>query len=131
MNKQQYTFLLILLALSIGLFAYYLFFHSNYQKNKVENNIPLNRITKENFVLEYTYKGSNKWEYSITGQLPNPCYKAATDVLVAESYPEQASVIVTVTPPDDDVMCAQVISEYSDSGEFSASEKANVSLQVK
>jgi len=131
MNKQQHTFLLILFALSIGLFAYHIFFQSNTEEKKKNSDIYLNRITKENFVLKYTYKGNNKWEYSVTGQLPNPCYKASTEVLIAESYPEQVSVIVTITPPEDDIMCAQVISEYRYSGEFSASEGATVALQER
>lgn len=130
MNKQQYTFLLVLLALSIGLFAYHIFFQANAEEKKENSNICLNRITKENFVLEYTYQGDSRWEYTISGQLPNPCYQASTEALVAESYPEQVSVIVNVVAPDDDVMCAQVISEYEDSGEFNASEEATVALQV-
>lgn len=129
MNKQQYLFLSILMLLSIGFFVFFLKYNHVTEQDQVDTDS--NRAINNNFVLEYSYKGDNRWEYTVTGQLPNPCYQVSTDVLVAESYPEQVSVIVSVTPPDEDVICAQVISEYKYSGEFSASEKATVALQVK
>ncbi|PKN02877.1 hypothetical protein CVU76_02525 [Candidatus Dojkabacteria bacterium HGW-Dojkabacteria-1] len=124
--------ILITIVLPLGILTVFSFKDFLIKDSPIENKTPESKIvTKGNFILEYTYKGENIWEYSVTGQLPNPCYQASTDVIVAESYPEQVFVTVTVAPPEDDVMCAQVISEYEYSGEFSASKEATVALQVK
>jgi hypothetical protein len=128
MNKKQNVVLAILLLLFLIFFTY-VFFLTN------EEEIPLNtdrtKITMDNFTLTTEYKGESKWEYTIVGQLPNPCYTVSTNAIVAESYPEQVSITVNVQPPDADVICAQVIQEYEYTGEFQASEKATVKLLVE
>ena len=85
---------------------------------------------ENNFKLESKYISTNSWEYTVTGELPNPCYNASVDAIVAESYPEQVTVTVTIEEPDPEVMCAQVIQEFSYEGTFSASEKADIKLVV-
>ena len=85
---------------------------------------------ENNFKLESKYISENSWEYTVTGELPNPCYNASVDAIVAESYPEQVTVTVTIEEPDPEVMCAQVIQEFSYEGTFSASEKADIKLVV-
>lgn len=128
MNKKQNVVLAILLLLFLIFFTY-VFFLTN------EEEIPLNtdrtKITMDNFTLTTEYKGESKWEYTIVGQLPNPCYTVSTNAIVAESYPEQVSITVNVQPPDADVICAQVIQKYEYTGEFQASEKATVKLLVE
>jgi len=130
MNKQQYLFFIILILLSIGLFVFFLS-NENRKEDRDPSLIPYKTITDENFTLKYTYLGDSEWEYTVTGQLPNPCYQASTETLIMESYPEKVAIIVNVSEPEDDVMCTQVIYEYEYSGEFSASEKAAVALQVE
>ncbi len=83
------------------------------------------------FNLAYTYKGNNLWEYSVNGTLPTPCYAVNTDAIVAESYPEQVTVKVTVQEQPTDGVCSTVIQEYSYSGTFQASEKATVTFVVE
>jgi len=122
--KNIYIILIIFLAISFGIFTYL-------YMSKGEKDIQSKDITKDNFVLTYSYIGDNKWTYTLTGTLPNPCYTVSVDALVAESYPEQVSIIATVTPPEDDIACIQVVQEYEHTGDFSASEKAIVTLQVK
>jgi len=87
-------------------------------------------VMENNFKLESKYISENSWEYTVTGELPNPCYNASVDAIVAESYPEQVTVTVTIEEPDPEVMCAQVIQEFSYEGTFSASEKADIKLVV-
>ena len=87
-------------------------------------------LTESNFKLESEYISENSWEYTVTGELPNPCYNASVDAMVAESYPEQVTITVTVEQPDPEVMCAQVIQEFTYEGTFSASEKATIKLFV-
>lgn len=88
-------------------------------------------ITQNNFRLEARYTEVNKWEYTVTGQLPNPCYTASVDTTIAESYPEQVTVRINIFEPEQDMVCTQVIQDYSYQGTFSASEKATISLEVK
>ncbi len=87
-------------------------------------------VEKDGFKLEYKYVGESTWDYRITGSLPNPCYDVKVDSLVRESYPEQVVFNLTVVGPKKDVVCAQVIKEYSYRGVFNASEKASVEMNV-
>jgi hypothetical protein len=80
----------------------------------------------DNLNLEYDYSGDNTWTYMVTGTLPNPCYDIETEAIVAESYPEQVTIRSIVTPPDEDEICAQVVQEVYEEGEFQASEEASV-----
>ena len=95
------------------------------------NSIVPNEIEITLGRLESKYISNNNWEYTVTGDLPNPCYKATVDATVAESYPEQVTVTVTTTAPSGDEMCAQVIQEFSYEGTFSASDKAVIDFEVK
>jgi hypothetical protein len=85
---------------------------------------------KEGFEFEAKSINENTWEYEIEGELPSPCHTASVQALVLESYPEQVSVILKITPPDQDTMCTTVLKEFEDKGTFSASEKAKVSFSV-
>lgn len=88
-------------------------------------------LTEDNITLTYQYAGINVWKYNVKGQLPNPCHSAQVETLVAESYPEQVTVKVNIQENSStDTACIQVIQELDISGEFSASSKASVTLQV-
>ncbi len=87
-------------------------------------------VVKDGFTLESEYTSANMWKYTITGQLPNPCYNAKVDVIVAESFPEQVTVSVKITEPEPDMVCTQVIQDYQYEGTFSASEKAEIDLVI-
>ena len=52
--------------------------------------------------------------------LPTPCHTLKTNVLVAESYPEQVTIQLEVENPAPDVVCIQVIDTREFSVEFSA-----------
>lgn len=133
MNSKKNIFLAILLILSIILFAYAFFIRYNGDEQYIPSNTDSTQteITEDNFTLTASYIEDNTWEYNIVGQLPNPCYTVTTDAIVAESYPEQVSIVVNVEAPDADVMCAQVIEPYEYTGEFQASEEATVKLLVE
>ena len=98
--------------------------------NNNDMNTPL-VSKKDNFSLTSTYIGNNNWEYTVTGQLPTPCHKADVQSLVAESYPEQVFIVITVKEPQPDIICTQVIQEFEYEGTFTASENATVSLDVR
>lgn len=127
----------ILLAIILLLSILFLVYALSYKEEPKQEDKDItqddcsNTITEGNFTLVYTCEDDNLWKYTVSGQLPNPCYEVSTEVLVAESYPEQVTVVVAVTEPDADTMCAQVIQEYEYSGEFNASRGATVTLQVK
>lgn len=99
---------------------------------KVTAPITSNSVFDDNdiYSLEATYTGSNSWTYKVTAQLPNPCYGAAVEARVAESYPEQVTILVTPAFPKPDQYCIEMIQDFSYTGTFSASEKAQISLKV-
>lgn len=137
MTKKILVAISILLLLILGLLIYFYItkdtdvIDNNTQKDTNNNDIGDKDTTNDTFILEKEYVSQNSWEYRITGQLPNPCYSATVDVLVAESYPEQVTVLVKIVQPQKDIMCAQVISDFEYEGTFSASEQATVTLKVE
>ena len=117
--------ILIFLLVLTGIWALFI------RKDGTDTSNDWETITGENVTLTYQYAGVNVWEYNVKGQLPNPCHSAEVDALVAESYPEQVTVMVNIKEnKSTDTVCIQVIQELDISGEFSASSKAKVTLQV-
>lgn len=88
-------------------------------------------IKYDDFDFVYNYKGEGTWEYTITGTLPNPCYQIKTEAIVAESFPEQVTVKSVIVPPDPELVCAQVIQDVLERGEFEASESATVTFKIE
>lgn len=124
MKKKTLWLLVVLVGILVfGAIAYFLFFVKEIDSSKT--------LTQDDFVLTYTYKGENKWNYSITGTLPTPCYAVTTDAVVMESYPEQVQITVSVQEEPTDGVCSTVIQDYSYEGVFSASSKATVKLIVR
>jgi hypothetical protein len=117
-------FALIVIAGSI----YYLYVNreeDSLDKTFIEDTSPVVEEGEyDNLNLEYDYLGDNTWRYMVTGTLPNPCYNIETEAIVAESYPEQVTIKSIVTPPEEDEICAQVVQEVYEEGEFQASEEA-------
>ncbi len=70
----------------------------------------------------HTYAGSL--------MMPTPCYDITTDAIVAESFPEQVTVSISVTGPSAGEVCAQVLTEKDFTVSFSASANATVSFRV-
>jgi len=80
-------------------------------------------------ISKYEYAAANgEWSYEITGYLPTPCHVAKSDVVIMESFPEQAIVSITFTAPPADTMCIQMLKELTITGKFKASEKATLQL---
>lgn len=74
-------------------------------------------------VIQHAYK-DGKHTYSGTIQTPNPCYTLEGSALVAESFPEQITLEITLHAPESNVMCTQVVAEKDFSIEATASEGA-------
>jgi hypothetical protein len=116
-----------LIFLSVAIF----FLINGRGEKKVTDDINNKPTTNYGFILEKKYKSDNLWEYKVTGQFPNPCFTASVEEIVRESYPEQVTILVSISQPPDDMVCAQVISDFVYEGTFSASEKALIKLEVK
>ena len=129
MRKKYLLIGLILGLIALSVVAFFLV--RNRGEEEIIEDINNTPPSKYGMVLEKEYKADNVWEYEVTGQFPNPCYTASVEEIVRESYPEQVTIIVTVSKPSDDMVCAQVISEYEHEDSFSASEKAVVKLEVQ
>jgi len=128
-NKKTSLFVLVIVILAVILYIYLTSDNSVVPKDN--NNNTTQTLMQNDFRLESKYIAENSWEYTITGDLPNPCYKASVDATVAESYPEQVTITVTTTAPRSDEMCAQVIQEFSYEGTFNASDKAVIDFEVR
>lgn len=101
------------------------------QKAQPQTTASIRKDSVEGFELVAKYLGNSSWEYVITSQLPDPCTQVQVETLVAESYPEQVTIKVTVEPPSPSVMCVQMITDYNYQGNFTASEQATVKLSVE
>jgi hypothetical protein len=121
------VFLVFLLV--VGSLGYNIFLVQK-ENTQDEQKDTVQEISEDEFNLEYNYIDENLWRYSVTGTLPNPCYTISTESIVMESYPEQVIIKSTVTPPQEDMICTQVIQEVYEEGEFVASEDAEVSFSV-
>jgi hypothetical protein len=134
MNKVNTFLLLAILVLLVGI-AYVFSMNNAPVDTPSDNNATdeeeFGTIEEDGYTLRYVYESENTWSYTVSGQLPTPCYETEVDAIVAESFPEQVTVRLTLTPPDDSVVCIQVTREFEVSGEFSASEAATVSFTVE
>lgn len=129
MQKKLASVLLVCMAFILLVSGgWYIFFKSGMVNINVDTNT--GTITQDNITLAYKYIENNTWEYTITGQLPNPCYKATTGTLVAESFPEQVTITLNIEKPSAKKACTQVIQELNIKGNFSASSSAKVSLKI-
>jgi hypothetical protein len=108
-----------------------IFYIINRDTNDLTDDKDTTPIQQDQFTLETEYVGNNQWEYSITGYLPNPCYSYKVEEVVMESYPEQVKITLSIIEPMPDVMCIQVIEDLNHSGSFSASEEADIRLEIK
>jgi len=139
MNKKGVIgagFFLAILIIIAGLFLKVMVIDKDSQNNpEKENKVGEFEIEKKGFTFVAKYQFDNKevnlWDYKITGTLPSPCHEASTQEIVLESYPEQVSVILTITSPSPDIACIQVIKEYEKVGTFQASEKARISFLIE
>jgi hypothetical protein len=134
------TSFILIDILIFALIAYGLYFFMNTTKNQTpgpidngnkSNDSVVKVIEKDGFKFEYKYVSENKWESTLTGNLPTPCHKLEKDLLVRESYPEQVVVNVKIAQPDKDVMCAQVISPVEVKDVVNVSKGATFELQVE
>lgn len=86
--------------------------------------------SNEDYNLNANYIGDNTWNYVITGYKPSSCYETQVSTIVAESFPEQVTVQLTLIAPEPEVVCTLMIEELKLDGTFSASEGASVKLDV-
>lgn len=129
MRKKYLLIGLILGLIALSVVAFFLV--RNRGEEEIIEDINNTPPSKYDMVLEKQYKANNLWEYEVTGQFPNPCYTASVEEIVRESFPEQVTIVITVSKPSEEMVCAQVISEYEHEDSFSASEKAVVKLEVQ
>jgi hypothetical protein len=134
MNKVNAFLLLAILVLLVGIA--YVFSMKNAPTevptdSDTTDEEEFGTIEEDGYTLEYVYEGESAWSYTVRGQVPTPCYETEVDAVVAESFPEQVTVRLTLTPPDDSVVCIQVTRDFEASGEFSASEEALVDFVVE
>ena len=138
MNKKGVIgvgFLLILLIIIGGLvLKVYILDKGVVNTPREKENLEF-KSERNGFTLTARYQSENEiehvWEYKITGTLPSPCHNTDVQPIVLESYPEQVSVLLTITPPESDVNCIQVLDkDFETTGEFKASDKAKISFVV-
>jgi len=72
------------------------------------------------FTASVSQESDNRWNYNITGSLPNPCWSYSVETQPISPVPDNDQEIyrirVTANPPADDEMCAQTVQEVEESG---------------
>lgn len=124
MNKKTIIIVLVILVIIILITAFQSYFRSD-QTEVVE--IPVNTGNEPGEVME-TVTALHQFEngkHVVAGELnlPTPCHVLNSEVIIAESMPEQVLVNLNHTTLDDG-LCAQVITPAKYKVEFNASERA-------
>ncbi|MAF59490.1 MAG: hypothetical protein QF858_02790 [Candidatus Pacebacteria bacterium] len=94
------------------------------------DRIPIESLTKgngEGIVAKHFYDGK---VHKVVGtvDLPTPCHYLETKIAVAESFPEQVTILLT--PMSNSEMCAQVITEQTFIASFAADGRASISTKL-
>lgn len=76
-------------------------------------------------VVDWSYRAGR---HTLVGVIstPTPCHGLHSDVIVAESYPEQVTVNFMISPPASDEVCLQVIDQKPFNVSFEASRNAKI-----
>ncbi len=87
-------------------------------------------INESQFELTSQYNPDKEiWEYSVVGELPNSCFEVVDiDSLIAESFPEQVKIQLTVLKTSN--ICTQQIIPVEINDTYDASPEASVDLLV-
>jgi hypothetical protein len=126
-NKTLLAILLVLIIAVAGIF--FLTKDGDDAGTKSDENGEIT-LEEDGFTVVSNYQGENTWEYNIKGTLPNPCYALRDEVSIAESTPEQVVLKLSVSDPDDDIACTEVIKEVDVTGEYEADEEATLKVEV-
>jgi hypothetical protein len=94
------------------------------------NNTKIITRKANGFTATAKYAGNDTWSYAVTGYLQTPCYTPKADVTVAESFPEQVALTLSILPPEKGMMCPQIIQPIHLSGSYQASTGASFSFNV-
>jgi hypothetical protein len=126
-NKTLLAILLVLIIAVAGIF--FLTKDGDDAGTKSDENGEIT-LEEDGFTVVSTYQDNDTWEYNIKGTLPNPCYALRDEVSIAESTPEQVVLKLSVSNPDDDIACTEVIKEVDVTGEYEADEEATLKVEV-
>jgi hypothetical protein len=131
MEKKTILGLGLLIAVLIigGAIAYniYIGMETDTEEKQVSVEEPLPESYTDNLNTSQEYLGDNLWRYKVTGTLPNPCYEISVEAEVTEEEGQETAIIYSkITAPTPDMVCAQVIQEVYEEGEFEASEDASI-----
>lgn len=88
------------------------------------------KLEKEGYEFEAEYEEKNTWEYEIKGEKPTPCHEVKHEAIVAESYPEQVTVNLSIISPSPDTVCVQATEDFKVEGTFYAGPTAEVYFAV-
>ncbi len=91
----------------------------------------IREFVDDGVMAKVTFQGENRWEYVVTGDLPTPCYSMQIETNVQESYPETVQIYATILSPEQDAICAQVVTPVKQEGSFAASPEAQISFEVE
>lgn len=113
--------LLLIIFTGIGAIGYQVY--QEYKNPQTEEKEVMGKSTttfsEEDFSIAYEYLGDNLWTYTITGELPNNCYKISTTTNVQETT---ATITSTIKKTQIESTCTEEIQLVSEVGEFNAPE---------
>jgi hypothetical protein len=124
--RVRIVFLTVTVVLSVVLAFLYQTTKTPEQPTKNQDSKTINT---DQVKLSTRYEGG-VLKYSLTVELPSPCYILTHETRILESYPEQVHIELKVEDPPSGEVCAQVITQKNFSGEARVSEKAKVSVYL-
>jgi hypothetical protein len=122
--------LLFLSPLSQVDFASIYFNQKDAEENNPETQVPPNDSISPIIFAEKTFKDGI---HTYTGQieLPTPCHSLERDISIAGFAEEEVvKVNFSIIPPEEGILCAQVIAVRDFEVSFQASENAEITFQI-
>ena len=109
MTNKQLSVSVIIIVLLLLVFGGVVYVRN---ANPIDDEFPQEEqpddTTTQNLVVTHAFDGEQH-EYTGSVVLPTPCHTLESEVLVAESFPEQITINLRTVAPEEDVACIQVL----------------------
>ena len=138
MQSKNYVVLVVIVLLAVGITVSMLWQNSFQRTTNAGNDVVnppisddgtgLPPVLPDDGVIEVTHQFiDGVHTYIGTIPLPTPCHSLSSSVTIAESFPEQVTVDLSIRQPAPDVVCIQVIAPT----DFTVSFEVNINASVR
>ncbi|MCA9387306.1 hypothetical protein KC669_04700 [Candidatus Dojkabacteria bacterium] len=82
----------------------------------------------DDFMLSASFSKDNTWDYTITGDLPNPCYEYEVKEIPNDN---NFTITLSIVNPSDNIICTQIIDPVRYSSSFLAPDDIEILFLVE